>query len=69
MRVSLDGGVTWVDAGEVRVEAPEDPEASFDLTLVVTTEGLIIDQWMKEGDQPCIATASMLWEDVPGILR
>lgn len=64
MRVSIDGGVTWLDVNEVRVEAPDHPDRDFTFTMTMTSEGVIQDWWSKCPDEVCIHTGCAEWDDV-----
>jgi len=69
IRVSLDGGNTWQEVAEVRVESPEIPESDVTVTLTIHHEGVIQDVWRKGGDEENLHTGCLLWEDiVPGVL-
>lgn len=69
MRVSLDGGVTWLEAPEgVRVDfdmqTDDDPKGT--MTVNFTAEGMIVDQWAgPEVDEACIDTAAIMYGDLP----
>ncbi len=64
LRVSVDGGVTWNEVSEVRVEAPVTPEDDVTLTLTMTEEGVIRDTWNKEPPEECVSTGCTLWDDL-----
>lgn len=72
MKVSLDGGVTFVEAPQgvrvtyERLEIPGEDERGV-LLVNCTDEGLILDVWVDRGDaEHNIATSS---ETVPEILE
>jgi len=56
MQYSVDGGVTWIDADEVRIavrtikDAPADkaPECLYVTTVTCTNEGMITDTWFGD---------------------
>lgn len=71
MRVSLDGGVTYVDAPEgVRVSyddqmVPGEDETDGQLLVNLTYEGIIMDLWVtKDGEDHNIGTSSEQTVDI-----
>ena len=75
MKVSLDGGKTWIDSekgefsGEVRVKYELIPEENEDRDLYVTLseEGIIMDAYSNSGEfaeeDECVGTSSEMAVD------
>jgi len=75
MKVSLDGGKTWLDSekgefsGEVRVKYELIPEENEDRDLYVTLseEGIIMDAYSNSGEfaeeDECVGTSSEMAVD------
>ena len=68
LRVSIDGGVTWQEVTEVRVEAPDDDGRDFTFTMTMTSEGVIQDWWSKGSNEECLHTGCTLWDDVVDVI-
>jgi len=69
MQVSLDGGVTWKNTGNVRVmfrDANEDDDGFQDLLVNVTHEGIILDVIAQESGE-VDKTTCMMVEDLIGM--
>jgi hypothetical protein len=60
MKYSLDGGVTWHNAHEVRVSNHIGEDHFEVVTITCTQEGIIEDVW--DGDQ-LVATSVSEWID------
>lgn len=60
MKYSVDGGITWHDASEVRVSNHVGEDSFEVVTITHTAEGVIEDVW--DGDQ-LIATSVSEWID------
>ena len=65
MRVSTDGGFTWVEVDEVRIE-PDTRDLPYTFTMTCTSEGVIKDWWSRGVDEECVRTDSSMWEDIHG---
>lgn len=69
MKISTDGGKTWVDVDQLRVavgvdrddELDEDEGDEAELHFNFTEEGLIIDTWV---DGVCVGTSSELYLEI-----
>lgn len=68
IKVSIDGGVTWQEVDEVRVEAPDNEEDNCTMTMVMTHEGIIQDWWAKDEAGTNLHTGCTLWEDAKDII-
>jgi len=64
MKVSLDGGATWVEVENVRVsQAVEDPEGENEghIEFNFTGEGLVTDVWVND---VCEGTSSEMYQEI-----
>jgi len=64
IKVSFDGGVTWIEAAQVMVETPSTQESEVTVILTITAEGQNQDIWSKEGDEELLHTSFVLWDDL-----
>lgn len=66
LKISMDGGITWHECGELRIEVPEQEDATASVTMTMTHEGMVTDCWRAAEPQDLLATSSVLWEDLIG---
>lgn len=68
MKVSIDGGVTWIEVAEVRVEAPDHEDRDFTFSMTMTNEGIIQD-WNAKGEGGArLHTGYAEWGDVCDVI-
>lgn len=64
MRVSIDGGLTWNEINEVRVEQPNAEDDDTHIVVCITSEGMIIDRWANSEAGEHVGTSCFEWEDM-----
>jgi hypothetical protein len=63
MKISTDGGGTWIDTQEIRVLKTIDNPDSLDSEILFnfTQEGLIVDVWVEN---VCEGTSSETYQEI-----
>lgn len=62
LRYSIDGGVTWIEVDEIRVEGPRERTAPEVVLLTINNEGIVYDVTDTDADE-VVATEYVEWSD------